>query len=99
MDIDLTTATGIALIVSALTQIIKIIYNKYLIEKAKGLVTLTTILVLSQLLSLIAFQSQLIPNDTAYNCVHRGIEAFLISVGGYEGIKQLLQAFIPTKDI
>ena len=93
--IDITTSMGIALLAGLFTQAIKNGYAKTTItDKIRKIMVILTVLGLCLLFSWLTYFGGLLENDTLWNMFMRAGQATFITIGGYEGLKQLVNLFI-----
>lgn len=96
--IDITTALGISAIVGVLIQILKQGINKTTIkDKFKKIIIIILVIAFCLLFSWIAYFGGIVENDTIQSMLIRALQASFITIGGYEGIKQLINLFTAEK--
>lgn len=97
-NIDITTALGIAGFVGIFMQFIKYLL-KSLSDAWKGLITIFIVAILCIFISFVVYWIGFgKEGETIQNVVIRGFQSIFIAIGGYEGIKQVMQLFVEKKE-
>ncbi|RLI98578.1 MAG: hypothetical protein DRP08_08010 [Candidatus Aenigmatarchaeota archaeon] len=100
--IDFLTATGIAAFVGVIVQMIKMGIQKRIniSEKTRKILVIIIVCVLCLACSWITWFSDMIENETVTEMFMRAGQAAFMTIGGYEGIKQIAGLFItPKKEV
>jgi len=93
-SLDLTKAGGIAVIVGLLMIWGNRLYRRILSEKLSKFLTVFTVAILCLVFSYLSYLAGYNENETIKDTLVRGLSAWFITIGGYEGIKRMLQLFI-----
>jgi len=92
--LDLTTAAGIAFIVGLLMLWGNKIYRRYYTEKLSKFLTISTVFLLCLGLSYLTYLAGFVDGENIKSALIRGFSAWFITIGGYEGLKRVLQLFV-----